>query len=110
MEEVRGVRVRLTRTAQRQFDAILRSIHAESPSGAKRVRQRFERIVRHIATFPEATGTTDDRTVRKVTLSPFPYIMFYRMAGTDLIVTTVRHGARDPATMPGAPKPDPGDD
>lgn len=107
MEEVRRLTVRYTRAALRELDAITASIHAESPSGARRLRRRIDQIADRIGTFPEAGGSTHG-TVRKVVATPFPYLVFFRIADEGIVVTAVRHGARDPSTMPGAP--DPGDD
>jgi plasmid stabilization system protein ParE len=44
---------------------------------------------------------TDDPTVRRLTASPYPYLIFYEVTDTEIIIHAVRHGARDPGTMPG---------
>jgi hypothetical protein len=38
-----------------------------------------------------------------MTTSPFPYLIFYEATDSEIIVHAVRHGARDPSGVPGAP-------
>jgi plasmid stabilization system protein ParE len=35
---------------------------------------------------------------------PYPYLVFYQAREDEIIIHAVRHAARDPASMPGAPK------
>ena len=41
--------------------------------------------------------------MRRIVLTPYPYLIFYNVTGTDLVVVGIRHAARDPGTMPDAP-------
>jgi toxin ParE1/3/4 len=45
---------------------------------------------------------TDDPTIRRINTSPYPYLIFYEIAGDEIIIHAIRHGARDPSSMPGA--------
>jgi plasmid stabilization system protein ParE len=45
---------------------------------------------------------TDDPVIRRLTTSPYPYLIFYEVTETEIIIHAVRHGARDPAGMPGS--------
>jgi plasmid stabilization system protein ParE len=45
---------------------------------------------------------TDDPDIRRVTTSPYPYLVFYEATETEIIIHAVRHAARDPSGMPGA--------
>ena len=45
---------------------------------------------------------TEDITIRRINTSPYPYLIFYEIAGDDLIIHAVRHGAADPSGMPRA--------
>jgi plasmid stabilization system protein ParE len=36
-----------------------------------------------------------------MTTSPYPYLIFYEVAGEEVIIHAVRHGARDPSDMAG---------
>jgi plasmid stabilization system protein ParE len=44
---------------------------------------------------------TDDPTIRRLTTTPYPYLVFYEATGEEIIIHAVRHAARDPASMPG---------
>jgi toxin ParE1/3/4 len=37
-----------------------------------------------------------------MTTPPYPYLIFYEVAGDEIVVHAVRHGARDPSGMPGS--------
>jgi toxin ParE1/3/4 len=45
---------------------------------------------------------TDDSSVRQIYASPYPYLIFYEIAGEEIVIHAVRHGARDPSGMRGA--------
>ena len=45
---------------------------------------------------------TEDEGTRRISVQPYPYILFYRyFADDEIIIVGVRHAARDPSTMPG---------
>jgi toxin ParE1/3/4 len=37
-----------------------------------------------------------------MTTTPYPYLVFYEISETEIIIHAVRHAARDPSGMPGA--------
>lgn len=39
--------------------------------------------------------------MRKIAATPFPYLIFYEVIAKEVIIVGVRHGARDPTSMPG---------
>jgi toxin ParE1/3/4 len=45
---------------------------------------------------------TEDPVIRRLTTSPYPYLIFYEVTETEVIIHAVRHGARDPSGMPGS--------
>jgi len=92
------MRLRYTRPALADLDAILAYIAAHAPQSAARVHARIETVITH----PNIGAQTDDPTIRRLTATPYPYLIFYEVAGEDVIIHAVRHGARDPSGMPGA--------
>lgn len=46
-------------------------------------------------------GRTEDPTIRRLTAAPYPCLIFYEVTAAEIIVHAVRHGARNPSTMPG---------
>jgi addiction module RelE/StbE family toxin len=97
------VRVRFTLPALADLEEILDYIESRSPQGARRVRRRIEARIDLLAEQPLLGERTDDPTIRRLTTSPYPYLIFYEATDEEVIIHTIRHGARDPASMPGAP-------
>jgi len=94
------MRLCFTRPALADLDAILDYIAERSPQGATRVHARIRAIFDLILEHPHIGAQTDDPTIRRVVAVPYPYLVFYEVTAEELIVHAVRHGARDPGTMP----------
>ena len=100
------MRLRYTRPALADLAAILDYVTAHSPQGASRIRARIQTVINFLLDHPRIGLQTEDPTIRRVNTLPYPYLVFYEIAGDEVIVHAVRHGARDPRTMPGALPPD----
>jgi plasmid stabilization system protein ParE len=101
MDEARPMRLRYTLPALSDLESILDYIATHSPQGAARVRSRIEAVINLLLSHPRIGASTDDPTIRRMPTSPYPYLVFYEIAGEDLIIHAIRHGAGDPTTMPG---------
>jgi plasmid stabilization system protein ParE len=44
---------------------------------------------------------TDLEGVRRILVSPYPYLIFYRVTEDALIIMRIRHAARNPSGAPG---------
>ena len=51
---------------------------------------------------PQAGVQTDDPGIRRMTTTPYPYLIFYEVADNEIIIHAVRHSARDPSGNPGS--------
>ena len=51
---------------------------------------------------PQSVWKTDDPAIRRLTTLPYPYLVFYEVTESEIIVHAVRHAARDPSRMPGS--------
>lgn len=102
------MKVRFTRPALADLEATLEYLQTRSPQGAGRVRRRIDILVELLSTRPFLGTLTADPTIRRLTTRPYPYLVFYEVTGEEIIIHAVRHGARDPASMPGGSKPRPG--
>lgn len=91
------MRLRYTRPALADLAAVLDYIAERSPKGAARVHARIQAIVDLLARFPNAGFQTDDPAIRRMATTPFPYLIFYEVSDSEVIIHAVRHGARDPA-------------
>ncbi len=67
------------------------------------MRSRFRTALRLVTEHPYSGQRTDHPGMRRIVLTPYPYLIFYSVMETDLVVVRVGHAARDPGTMPDAP-------
>lgn len=98
------MRLRYTSEALADLAQVLGGLAGHSPQGAKRVRARIRKAVALLAEHPFSGQRTSYPTMRRVVLAPYPYLIFYRVTETEMVVLGVRHAARDPAAMPDAPR------
>jgi toxin ParE1/3/4 len=96
------VRVRYTLPALADLDSVLDYIATRSPQGARNVQARIKAVIELLRSYPYIGSPTRDPSIRRIVTTPYPYVVFYEVAGDDLIIHAVRHGARDPSTMPGS--------
>ena len=96
------MRLRYTRPALADLADILDHIAVESPSAARKVARRIKAITDLLLRHPEVGRLTDEEGIRRIDVRPFPYLIFYEHLDDEIIIHAVRHGARDPAGMPGS--------
>jgi plasmid stabilization system protein ParE len=97
------VRLRYTLPALVDLTAILDYIAAHSPQGAKRVQARIQALIDLLLLHPRIGTRTDNPVIRRLVISPYPYVVFYEATESEIIIHAVRHLARDPSGMPGMP-------
>jgi toxin ParE1/3/4 len=96
------MRLRYTLPALTDLESILDYLVDRSPQGASRIRARIRAVTDLLLRYPQAGAVTDDPTIRRVTTTPYPYLIFYEATDTEIIIHAVRHGARDPSDNPGS--------
>jgi toxin ParE1/3/4 len=96
------VRVRYTRPALADLEAILSAIAAQSPKGARRVQSCIQALIDLLAIHPSMGARTDAPLIRRLSVPPHPYLIFYEATRDEIIVHAVRHTSRDPSSMPGS--------
>ena len=62
---------------------------------------RIQAIIDLLLVHPQIGTRTDDPAIRRMTTSPYPYLIFYETPEAEIIIHAVRHPARDPFGMPG---------
>jgi toxin ParE1/3/4 len=65
------------------------------------VQSRIKAVINLLLFHPGLGTRTDDPTIRRMTASPYPYLIFYETTDAEIIIHAVRHAARDPSDMPG---------
>jgi len=97
------VKLVFTNRAARQIDEALHYLAELSPQGASRVEARLQSVTKLLLLHPFAGRATSRAGVRRFVLSPYPYLLDYRVRDDTIIVMRFRHGARatiDPPTIP----------
>jgi toxin ParE1/3/4 len=97
------VKVRFTPEALTEFRDVLEYIEGHSRQGAINVNARIQRVLSNLAGHPFAGTLTSLAGMRRMAVTPYPYLIFYMIEDQEIIVVGIRHSARDPATMPDAP-------
>jgi toxin ParE1/3/4 len=95
------MRLRYTLPALADLASIPDYIADRSPQGAGRIHARIQAITNLLLRYPWAGAPTDDPTIRRMTTTPYPYLVLYEVAEGEIIVHAVRHGARNPTDNPG---------
>jgi plasmid stabilization system protein ParE len=96
------VRLRYTLPALAELSAILDFIAAHSPQSARRVQARIKAVTDLLLLHPHIGRRTNDPAIRRMTTPPYPYLVFYEVAESEIIIHAIRHAARDPSGMPGS--------
>ena len=96
------MRLRYTLPALADLSAILDYIAAHSPRGARQVQTRIKVLTDLLLLHPHIGRRTSDPTIRRMPMTPYPYLLFYEATETEIIIHAVRHAARDPSGMPGS--------
>jgi plasmid stabilization system protein ParE len=96
------VKLRYTLPALADLSSILNYIATDSPHRAKRVQARIQAIIGLLLVHPDIGVRTDDPVIRRLTTPPYPYLVFYEVTETEIIIHAVRHAARNPSGMPGS--------
>jgi toxin ParE1/3/4 len=90
------MRVRYTRRALANIDNISRSIAQDNSAAAQRVVDRIEKLIGDLADVPHLGEAADIPGIRRLSTGRFPYLIFYEIAASEIIIHHVRHGARRP--------------
>jgi toxin ParE1/3/4 len=94
------VKLRYTPRALAELDEVLTYIAERSPQGARNVRTRIDAIITMLLQHPGVGQLTSKGRLRRIGASPYPYLIFYRETGTEIVIHGVRHSARNPSSMP----------
>jgi plasmid stabilization system protein ParE len=96
------VKLCYTLPALADLGMILDYIAAQSPQGARRVQARIQTLTDLLLLHPHIGRRTNDPAIRRMTTTPYPYLVFYQATETEIIIHAVRHAARHPSGMPGS--------
>ena len=66
-----------------------------APHRERRINARIQGVINLLLQYPQAGTATVDPTIRRMTTTPYRYLIFYEATDDEIIVHAVRHGARD---------------
>jgi plasmid stabilization system protein ParE len=79
-----------------QLGKILSDLISKNPTAAERLAARIDNAVLRIGQFPEAYQLIETRPgIRCIPLLPYPYLMFYRVMSSQILIVAIAHGARE---------------
>jgi plasmid stabilization system protein ParE len=58
-------------------------------------------VISLLLAHPEIGLRTNDSDIRRLTTTPYPFLVFYEIGSQEIIIHAIRHGARDHGGMPG---------
>jgi plasmid stabilization system protein ParE len=92
------MRVRYTRRAQADLEAIFRYLDSRAPAAAQSVKNVVERRIERLADFPRVAPETDQPGVYELTIVQYPYKVYYEVSGEDVWIVHIRDARRRPWT------------
>ena len=93
--------------ALRDLKGIAEYLTERSPPGARNVLAAIKSSIDALASFPEIGRSVDKASHRRMAVLRYPYIIFYRIAGDDLLILHIRHTSRRPIDPTGFSRGDP---
>jgi plasmid stabilization system protein ParE len=85
----------------RDLERIAAYLVERNPAGAINVLGAIKSSVDTLSFFPQIGRLVDNAGHRRVPVLRYPYLIFYRVAGDELLILHIRHTSRrpiDPAT------------
>jgi plasmid stabilization system protein ParE len=89
-----------TPKALAELAEVLAYIGERSPHGARNVQRRLQTVIGLLPRHPYAGQMTSEPRLRRLVATPYPYLVFYEVTETEVIVVGVRHAARYPSPTP----------
>jgi plasmid stabilization system protein ParE len=90
------MRVRYTRRAQGDLDAILAYIDARNPQGARNVKLALQKAIGLIGDHPRIGRVAGVQHTRVIPVGRYPYLIYWRILDDDVWLIHIRHAARRP--------------
>ena len=87
--------------ALRDLHDIETYLAARSPPGSRKVLAAIKSAIDDLEHFPRIGVPIDAEPRYRLPVRRYPYLIFYRLAGVDVFILHIRHGARKPVEPEG---------
>ena len=94
------MKLRYSKRALEQIDKALEYVAERSPSGAAKIEARVRAILTLVQVQPHAGVKTRLPGVRRIFLTPYPYLIDYHAGEDEIVVLRFRHTSRNPSSIP----------
>jgi toxin ParE1/3/4 len=89
------MKIRFTQTAINEINDIFSYVAERNPAAALAVISEIDRTIARLARFPEMGHPKYKPDIRALPVGRFRrYLVFYTIAGDEVVILNVRHGAR----------------
>ena len=95
------MKLRYSKRALEQIDKALGYVAEPSPSGDAKIEARLRAILALVQIQPQAGVRTRLSGVRRIFLTPHPYLIDYHASDDEIVVLRFRHTSRNPSSIPG---------
>jgi toxin ParE1/3/4 len=82
--------------ALRDLSEIAAYLVERNLTGARSVLSAIKSSIDTLSFFPQIGRVADDAGHRRVPVVRYPYVIFYRISGDDLLILHIRHASRRP--------------
>ncbi len=96
MDDTQALTVRYTPTARSDIKRILDYIGDQSPQTRGSLEIQFQTVFDLLRSYPFAGAKTSRARLRRRVVAGYPYVIFYRVQLSALVIIAVRHTARRP--------------
>jgi addiction module RelE/StbE family toxin len=90
------MRVRYSKGAVTDLVAIADYIRDRNPRAAEEVEKRIRASIGQLEMFPLIGRPTEDPSIRMFPIVRYPYLVFYEVAGGQVVIHHIRHARREP--------------
>jgi addiction module RelE/StbE family toxin len=90
------MRIRYSRRAQTDLDAIFSYLNERSPEAASSTLKTIREQIARLGDFPLSAESSKIAGVRGLIILPYPYKAFYRLHGGEIVILHVRDARRGP--------------
>jgi plasmid stabilization system protein ParE len=96
VDDTQALKLRYTPTARSDIKRILDHTSDQSPQTRISLEIQFQTVFDLLCNYPFAGTVTSRARLRRRVVAGYPYVVFYRVQLSTLLIVAVRHTARRP--------------